>query len=161
VLAAKAAVIGLVAFAAGLAGASVAVPLGQRLLRSHGAYVWPVTSLTGLRVIVGTAAVIALCAVLAVAIGTVLRRGAAAVAAVIALIVVPYVLTVPIPVLPLGAADWLMRPRRSRLSRPSSSIPRSTTCTHLPTATTRWPRGPGARFCAPGSRWPWRSRTSR
>jgi hypothetical protein len=109
VLAAKAAVIGLVAFAAGLAGASVAVPLGQRLLRSHGAYVWPVTSLTELRVIVGTAAVIALCAVLAVAIGTVLRRGAAAVAAVIALIVVPYVLTVPIPVLPLGAADWLMR----------------------------------------------------
>jgi ABC-type transport system involved in multi-copper enzyme maturation permease subunit len=109
VLAAKAAVIGLVAFAAGLAGASVAVPLGQRLLRSHGAYVWPVTALTELRVIVGTAAVIALCAVLAVAIGTVLRRGAAADAAVIALIVVPYVLTVPIPVLPLGVADWLMR----------------------------------------------------
>jgi ABC-type transport system involved in multi-copper enzyme maturation permease subunit len=109
VLAAKAAVIGLVAFAAGLAGASVAVPLGQRLLRSHGAYVWPVTSLTELRVIVGTAAVIALCAVLAVAIGTVLRRGGAAVAAVIALIVVPYVLTVSIPVLPLAAADWLMR----------------------------------------------------
>ncbi len=108
-LAAKAVVIGLVAFAVGLAGASVAVPFGQRVLLSHGAYVWPVTTLTEWRVIVGTAAVIALCTVLALAIGTVLRRGAAAVAAVIALIAVPYVLTVPIPVLPLGAADWLMR----------------------------------------------------
>jgi ABC-type transport system involved in multi-copper enzyme maturation permease subunit len=109
VLAAKAAVIGLVAFAAGLAGTAVAVPLGQRVLRAHGAYVWPVTAVTQGRVIVGTAAVIALCAVLAVAVGTLLRRGAAAVAAVSTLIVAPYVLTVPIPVLPLGAANWLMR----------------------------------------------------
>ena len=109
VLAAKAAVIGLVTFAVGLAGDAVAVPLGQRVLRSHGAYVWPVTAAAELRVIVGTAAVLALCAVLAVAVGALLRHGAAAVAAVIALIVVPYVLTVPIPVLPLGVADWLMR----------------------------------------------------
>jgi hypothetical protein len=109
VLAAKAAVIGLVTFAVGLAGDAVAVPFGQRVLRSRGAYVWPVTAMTQWRVIAGTAAVLALCAVLAVAVGTLLRRGAAAVAAVIALIVVPYVLTVPIPVLPLGVADWLMR----------------------------------------------------
>jgi ABC-type transport system involved in multi-copper enzyme maturation permease subunit len=59
--------------------------------------------------IVGTAAALALCAVLAVAIGTVARRGAAAVAAVIALIAAPYVLSASIPVLPLGAGDWLMR----------------------------------------------------
>ena len=79
------------------------------MLLSHGAYVWSVTALTQWRVIVGTAAVIALCTVLALAVGTLLRRGAAAVAAVVALIAVPYVLTVPIPVLPLGVADWLMR----------------------------------------------------
>jgi ABC-type transport system involved in multi-copper enzyme maturation permease subunit len=109
VLAAKASVIGLVAFAAGLAGAAVAVPFGQRALRSHGVYLPPVTALAEARVIVGTAAALAVCAVLAVAIGTVLRRGAAAVAAVIAVIVVPYVLAVPIPVVPLGIADWLMR----------------------------------------------------
>lgn len=109
VLAAKACVIGLVAFGAGLGGAAVAVPLGQRVLRSHGVYVSPVTAGTEVRVIVGTAAALAVCAVLAVALGTALRRGAATVAAVIALIVVPYVLTVAIPVLPLGAADWLMR----------------------------------------------------
>jgi ABC-type transport system involved in multi-copper enzyme maturation permease subunit len=109
VLAAKASVVGAVAFAAGLAGTAVAVLAGQRVLREHGVYLPPVTALTQARVIVGTAAVIAVCAVLAVAIGTVVRRGAAAVAAVIALIVAPYVLAVPIPVLPLDAADWLMR----------------------------------------------------
>ena len=109
VLAAKAVVTGLVAFAAALAGTAVAVPLGQRVLRSHGVYLPPLTALTETRMIVGTAAALAVCAVLAVAIGTVARRGAAAVAAVIALIAAPYVLTVSIPVLPLGAADWLMR----------------------------------------------------
>jgi ABC-type transport system involved in multi-copper enzyme maturation permease subunit len=109
VLAAKAVVTGLVAFVAALAGAAVAVPAGQRVLRSHGVYLPPLTALTEMRMIVGTAAALALCAVLAVAIGTVARRGAAAVAAVIALIAAPYVLTVSIPVLPLGAADWLMR----------------------------------------------------
>ena len=87
----------------------MAVLAGQRVLRDHGVYLPPVTAVTQARVIVGTAAVIAVCAVLAVAIGTVVRRGAAAVAAVIALIVAPYVLTVPIPVLPLAAADWLLR----------------------------------------------------
>jgi ABC-type transport system involved in multi-copper enzyme maturation permease subunit len=109
VLTAKACVIGVVAFAAGLAGAAVAVPLGQRALREHGVYLPPVTALTEIRLIAGTAAVLAVCAVLAVAIGVAVRRGAAAVAAVIAVIVIPYVLTVPIPVLPLDAAGWLMR----------------------------------------------------
>ena len=109
VLAAKAAVTGLVAFAAALAGTAVAVPAGQRVLRSHGVYLPPMTAVTELRMIVGTAAALAVCAVLAVAIGTIARRGAAAVAAVIALIAAPYVLAVSIPVLPLGAADWLMR----------------------------------------------------
>jgi ABC-type transport system involved in multi-copper enzyme maturation permease subunit len=109
VLAAKASVIGLAAFAAGLAGAAVAVPLGQRTLRSHGVYLPPVTALTEARVIIGVAAAIAVCAVLAVAIGTMLRRGAAAVAAVFTLIAVPYVLAVSIPVVPLDVADWLMR----------------------------------------------------
>jgi len=109
VLAAKAAVIGLVAFAAGLAGTAVAVPLGQRELRSSGVYLPPLSGLTELRVIVGVAAALALCAILAVAIGTVVRRGAAAVAAVIGLIAVPYVLAVAIPVVPLSMADWLMR----------------------------------------------------
>ncbi len=109
VLAAKAVVTGLVAFAVALAGTAVAVPAGQRVLRSHGVYLPPLTALAETRMIVGTAAALAVCAVLAVAIGTVARRGTAAIAGVTALIVAPYVLTVSIPVLPLGAADWLMR----------------------------------------------------
>jgi ABC-type transport system involved in multi-copper enzyme maturation permease subunit len=109
VLAAKAMVTGLVAFAAALAGTAIAVPAGQRVLRSNGVYLPPLTALAETRMIVGTAAALAVCTVLALAIGTVARRGAAAVAGVVALIAAPYVLTVSVPVLPLGAADWLMR----------------------------------------------------
>jgi ABC-type transport system involved in multi-copper enzyme maturation permease subunit len=67
-----------------------------------------VSSLTELRVIVGTAALLAAAAVLALAIGTMVRRSAAAVTAVIVAIVLPYILGVA-SVLPLGAADWLLR----------------------------------------------------
>jgi ABC-type transport system involved in multi-copper enzyme maturation permease subunit len=109
VLAAKAVVIGAVTFAAGLVSAAVVVTVGQRVLRGNGVYVWPVTALTEVRVIVGTAAVLAVTAVIALAAGTVVRRGAAAVATVIVVIVLPYLLTVTIPVLPLGATDWLAR----------------------------------------------------
>jgi hypothetical protein len=52
-------VIGAVAFAAGLAGAAVAVPLGERLLREHGFHILPVPMLTELRVVAGTAALAA------------------------------------------------------------------------------------------------------
>jgi ABC-type transport system involved in multi-copper enzyme maturation permease subunit len=109
VLAAKAVVVGAVTFAAGLAGAAVAVIAGQRALRDHGVYVWPATALTEVRVIVGTAAVLAVAAVIALSIGAVLRRSAAAVATVIVVIIVPYLLIVAIPVIPAGPADWLAR----------------------------------------------------
>ena len=109
VLAAKAVVIAAVTFAVGLASSAIVVTLGQRVLRDHGVYVWPVTALTGARVIVGTAAVLAVASVLALAIGTILRRGAGAVAAVIVIIVLPYLLTVTTPLLPAGPTDWLAR----------------------------------------------------
>jgi ABC-type transport system involved in multi-copper enzyme maturation permease subunit len=109
VLAAKAVVIAAVTFATGLVSATVVVAFGQRVLRDHGVYVWPVAALTELRVIVGTAAVLAVAAVIALAIGTVLRRSAVAVAAVIVVIVLPYLLTVTTPLLPTGPTDWLAR----------------------------------------------------
>jgi len=108
VLAAKAIVIGAVAFAAGLAGAAAAVLLGERLLRDNGFIVFPVTTLTEARVVAGTAALLAVAAVLALGIGAIVRRSAAAVAAVIVVIVLPYILAVP-NVLPVGAARWLLR----------------------------------------------------
>jgi ABC-type transport system involved in multi-copper enzyme maturation permease subunit len=109
VLAAKAIVIGAVTFAAGLAGAAVAIPVGTRVLHAHGAFVAPVGVLTQVRVVAGTAALLAVTAVLALALATALRRGADAVTAVIAGIVLPYLLAVATPLLPAAASDWLLR----------------------------------------------------
>jgi len=111
VLAAKAIVIGLVTFAAGLAGAAIAFPIAVRKLHDLGwkPPVWPVWSLTsqvGVRMVLGTAALLAVTALLALAAGTILRRSAGAITAVIGLVIVPLVLAV---VLPTAPADWLLR----------------------------------------------------
>ncbi len=107
ILAAKAVVIGVVSFIAGLAGAVAAVLAGEWLLRSNGNFVLPVSFLTEVRVIAGTAALLAVAAVFALAVGTLLRSSAGAVTAVIAGVVLPYLLA--LTVLPTGAADWLLR----------------------------------------------------
>jgi ABC-type transport system involved in multi-copper enzyme maturation permease subunit len=108
VLAAKAIVIGSLAFVAGLVAAAAAVIFAAQLAHARGSYVYPVPWPTELRMVVGTAALIAVTAVLAVALGTVLRRSAAAVTLVIVVIVLPYILGAA-SVLPVGAADWLLR----------------------------------------------------
>jgi ABC-type transport system involved in multi-copper enzyme maturation permease subunit len=107
-LAAKAIVIGSVSFVAGLAAAAAAVIFGAQLAHARGSYVYPVPWPTELRMVVGTAALIAVAAVLAVALGTMLRRSAAAVSLVIVAIVLPYILGAA-SILPVGAADWLLR----------------------------------------------------
>jgi ABC-type transport system involved in multi-copper enzyme maturation permease subunit len=109
VLAAKAVVIGLAAFAVTLPGAWAASVIEPRLMRTRGVSVDPVPPLTDLRLIAGTAALVGLAAVLAVALGVILRHSAAAVATVIAVIVLPYFFAVPLMLLPAGAADWLLR----------------------------------------------------
>ncbi len=109
VLVAKAAVVGGVAFAAGLVGGAVALPLGEALLRSNGNFIMPVTPLTQARLVIGTAAVLAVAAVLALAAGTILRSGAGAITALVVTMVLPYVLATALPVLPAPAADWLLR----------------------------------------------------
>ena len=108
VLAAKSLVIGTVTFVVGLVAAGVAVPLVKSMETSQGIYVLPASTATELRVIVGTAMLLALVAVFATAVGTLLRRGAGAVALVIALVILPYVLAVA-SVLPTGTAQWLLR----------------------------------------------------
>jgi hypothetical protein len=60
------------------------------------------------RVVVGTAAMLALAAVLALAVGTALRRSATAVALSISLVVLPFMLAVAV-ILPIGAGEWLLR----------------------------------------------------
>jgi hypothetical protein len=108
VLAAKAIVIGSVTFVAGIAGAAAAIPLGERLLRANGNYVMPVSTLTEIRLVTGTGALLAVAAVLATALGAILRRGAGTVAVVVMLIVIPYFASL-FSVLPAAAADWLLR----------------------------------------------------
>jgi ABC-type transport system involved in multi-copper enzyme maturation permease subunit len=89
-LAAKALVIGAVGFLAGLVAATLALAVGTPLLRRAGPLAWPVSVLTETRMVVGTGALLALAAVLALAIGTIVRRSAPAVAIVIVVIFVPY-----------------------------------------------------------------------
>jgi hypothetical protein len=108
VLAAKAIVVGSVAFFAIAVAAGIALPLGLHNLRARGNYIYPTTTLTDLRLIVGTAALVALTAVLAVAVGAALRRSAVAVCIVMVLIVFPYVLTIT-AALPAGVSQWLAR----------------------------------------------------
>ena len=105
---AKAVVIAAIAFLVGAAAAAVSIPLGNHILRSNGNFVYPASTLTQLRVILGTGALLALAAVLSLAVGTALRRSAAAVTAVIVLIVVPFVLAFA-SALPAGVSDWLLR----------------------------------------------------
>jgi ABC-type transport system involved in multi-copper enzyme maturation permease subunit len=111
VLAAKAIVIGSVTFVAGLAGAAVAFPFVVRKLHALSWkppvwQVWSLTSQVGVRVVVGTAALLAVTALLALAAGTILRRSAGAITAVIALVIIPLVLAVILPTAPAG---WLLR----------------------------------------------------
>jgi ABC-type transport system involved in multi-copper enzyme maturation permease subunit len=108
VLAAKAIVIGSVTFAAALVAAAVAVPLNTAVLRANGNYLYPVTSLTEVRLVAGTAAMLAVAAVLALAIGALLRRSAIAVTVVIVAIVLPFLISVT-NLLPAGAGQWLLR----------------------------------------------------
>ena len=122
VLAAKAVVAGAVTFAAGLVACGVALPLTQRLARGEGTYVLPVSAPTQLLLIAGTAAVLAVVAVLAVAIATVVRHGAAAVTAGIVAIVLPYVFGTT-GVLPGDAGRWLLRVTPAAAFAVQQSVP--------------------------------------
>jgi ABC-type transport system involved in multi-copper enzyme maturation permease subunit len=106
VLAAKAIVIGTVTFVAGALAAALAVPLGEHLLTANGNYVLPATTLTVARVIAGSGALLAVTAVAALALASILRRSAGAVTAGIAVFVVPYV----VGSIGSGTAEtWLFR----------------------------------------------------
>ncbi len=111
VLAAKAIVIGAVTFVAGLAGTAIALAIAERKLHSGGWAssvfpVWGLTSGHGLQIVVGTAGLLAVAAILALSAGAVLRRSAGAITAVVGLMIVPVILGTILPQVP---ADWLLR----------------------------------------------------
>ncbi|MFI0943021.1 ABC transporter permease subunit [Streptomyces sp. NPDC021020] len=108
VLAAKAVVTGGLCFATGLAAALVAVPLVEAVERHKHFAIHHLSAGTELRVILGTAGLFAVTGVLALAVGTLLRRSAGAVTAVVVAIVLPYILAVS-GMLPAGPSRWLTR----------------------------------------------------
>jgi hypothetical protein len=112
VLAAKAVVIATVAFIAGLAAAIVVASLGKQVLLANGAPALPVSPFTEWRVVAGTAALLAANAVLALAIGVLVRRRTPAISTALAVIILPYVLANAL--LLHGAWQWPLRHAASR-----------------------------------------------
>ncbi len=107
VLAAKAIVAGAVAFVAALAAAVLCVALGVPRQRARACTSCRSPGLTEARVFLGTAAMAGLPPCFAVALGSILRRSAAAVTAAVVLVVLPFLLAVA--VLPNGIANWVLR----------------------------------------------------
>jgi hypothetical protein len=109
VLVAKAIVIGAVTFVAAAVGCALAIPIASHELRAGGNVIVPLSMLTYLRVVAGTALVFAGAAIFGLALGALFRRGVAAVTTGIVVVVVPYFLAVASPGLPTALDDWLMR----------------------------------------------------
>jgi ABC-type transport system involved in multi-copper enzyme maturation permease subunit len=107
VLTAKAVIVGAVTFAVGLVAAAIVVVLGQRVLRNNGVYVHPSSTGTDVRIVFGTAALLAAAAVMAIGLGALLRRSVIAIATAVVVIVLPYVLGMT--VLTTNAGLWLLR----------------------------------------------------
>jgi ABC-type transport system involved in multi-copper enzyme maturation permease subunit len=123
VLAAKAVVIGAVAFVTGLVAVVVSIAVGVPKEENQGQVLLTVPWLTEVRVIVGTAAMLALAAVFAVALGAILRRSAAAITIAVVIVVMPFLLTA-LNVVPAGAGDWLLRLTPAAGLAIEQSIPR-------------------------------------
>ncbi len=123
VLAAKAVVAGAAAFVTGLVAATIAMAVGVRLQERNGVVVLPVPALTEVRVVVGTAALLAVDAVFAVALGAILRRSAAAITLAIVTVVLPFLLTA-LNVFPAGVGSWLLRVTPAAGLAIQQSVPR-------------------------------------
>ena len=111
VLAAKTTVIAAITFTTSLLATAIGFTLAQRVLRSNGFKPpeFPDLSLLenpSLRAVVGSAVLLSLVAVLALALGVVLRNSAGAIAAVVVLVILPQILSFAFP---LPAAQWLLR----------------------------------------------------
>jgi ABC-type transport system involved in multi-copper enzyme maturation permease subunit len=110
VLAAKAIVVGATTFVVGLVASFASVLLALPILRANGLAppVFQVPSLSDgpvLRAIAGTAALLALFAVLGLAAGAILRRSPGAIIVVVVPLLIPQLIA---GVVPLAAARWLM-----------------------------------------------------
>ncbi|MFC8719303.1 hypothetical protein [Kitasatospora sp. NPDC057198] len=105
---AKALPLAALALLTGTAAAALAVPLGTAWSKAHGFPVAAVPDAVRLRVVLGTGLLLALAAVLALALGLLLRRAAQAITAAVTALVLPYLLATS-GALPAGASEWLLR----------------------------------------------------
>ncbi|MFE9431547.1 hypothetical protein [Streptomyces sp. NPDC006640] len=108
VLAARAVVVGTVTFLTGLLALGIVIPVGAAVLRGNGIPVIAVSAFTEVRVVVGTAAVLALAAVLDLALAGLLKRAWLAILVAVLVIAVPYAVA-SFPLLPDGLSQWLLR----------------------------------------------------
>jgi hypothetical protein len=108
-LIASASVFASVAFVAGLISAAGALAIGKQILAGRAYPVQAVPWSTEVRLIVGTAALLAAASVLAMALGALLDRRVPAIVTAIALLVLPNLLATTIPDLPQGLSQWLLR----------------------------------------------------
>jgi ABC-type transport system involved in multi-copper enzyme maturation permease subunit len=146
VLAAKAIVIGGVAFVAGLIASVISVAVGVPKEENHGLVLLTVPALTEARVIVGTAAVLAVAAIFALALGAVLRRSAAAITVAVVTVVLPFLLA-GLNIVPSGVGAWLLRVTPTAGLAIQQSIPRYPQVTTVVSAVRGyWPLSPYAGF---------------
>lgn len=122
VLAAKAVVAGSLAFAAGAVATAIAEVITRHVLVANGNYLFPQSPPALARVIIGTGLLLGLSAALAVALGMLLRRGVAAVAAGIVLVVLPGILG-------SESGNWLMRFTPTAAFAIQATLPRSSLVT--------------------------------
>jgi len=106
VVAAKGLVVGAVAFVLSVVVMAVVVPLGQHLLRAHGNYVFPTSTLTQARIVVGASALVGIAAIVVTALSAMVRRPAAAITAGAAVLLLPFILA---SAAGGGTAEWLLR----------------------------------------------------
>jgi hypothetical protein len=122
VIAAKAAVAGSLAFAAGGIATAIAEVITRHVFAANGNYLFPQSGPDTARVIVGTGLLLGLAAALVVALGAMLRRGAVTIAAGIVLLIVPGVLG-------SQSGNWLMRFTPTAAFAIQATLPRSSLVT--------------------------------
>jgi ABC-type transport system involved in multi-copper enzyme maturation permease subunit len=127
VLVAKAVVIGVVAFVTIAISAAVAIPLAEHILNTNGNYVVPTSTPTEVRIIAGAAALVAVTAVAVLALGTILRKSAGAVAAGSVVFILPYILG---QFLSSSAQEWLFRLTPAAGFAVLGALPRSAQVTY-------------------------------
>ena len=158
VLAAKAVVVAAVSFVVGAGRRRVAVLVGTAITHARGYYAFPVSAATEVKVIIGTGLFAAVAAVLALAVGAIVRRGAAAVAIVIVAIAVPVFLAMSAAV-PLRCRGLAAAGHAGRGHRPPagvSAVRAGHRIVYSPlSGITRCRGGRACWCCAPGPRRRW------